>query len=190
MKEIINALLKAQTEMGNAKKTGSNPHFKSKFADLNSVRDAVIPILNDNGIIVLQPMVTVDGKEYINTRLLHESGEMIESNTLILCKAQNDPQAYGSGITYARRYGLQSLVCIGAEDDDSEKAMGREPKETKEVKDTRTPAQIKLDAAISEMHDVKNKEEMGVVWVKYKEFQINPQFVAVKDRMKTLLNIN
>ena len=185
MKEIIQALLKAQKEMGNAKKTGTNPHFKSKFADLNSVRDAVLPILNDNGIIVLQPMITVDGKEYINTRLLHESGETIESNTLILCKAQNDPQAYGSGITYARRYGLQSLVCIGAEDDDAEKATNRESKEI----DKRTPAQIKLDTALSEMQDVRDKEQMGAVWVKYPEFQINKDFVVVKDRMKALLKI-
>ena len=119
MKEIISALVKAQTEMGNAKKSATNPFFKSKYSDLNSVREAVMPLLNENGIVVLQPMVTIDGFEYVKTVLLHESGESIESYTKILCKAQNDPQAYGSGVTYARRYGLQSLVCIGAEDDDA-----------------------------------------------------------------------
>lgn len=129
MTKIIAALLKAQKEMGNAVKNGTNPHFKSKFADLNSVREAVIPLLNENGILVLQPMVNIDGNEYVKTILLHDSGETIESYTKIVCKAQNDPQALGSAITYARRYGLQSLVCIGAEDDDAEKSMSRK-KET------------------------------------------------------------
>ena len=67
MKLIIEALLKAQTEMGNAVKNGVNPHFKSKFADLNSVREAVMPLLNANKIIVLQPMITIDGSDYVKT---------------------------------------------------------------------------------------------------------------------------
>jgi len=122
MKQITAALLKAQREMQNAKKDANNPFFKSKYADLNSVREACMPLLNENGIIVLQPMVTVDGNEYVKTVLLHESGESIESFTKILCKSQNDPQAYGSGVTYARRYGLQSLLSIGADDDDGNAA--------------------------------------------------------------------
>ena len=126
-KEIIKALLKAQNEMGNAKKGANYPFFKSKYADLNSVREAVMPLLNENGIVVLQPMVTIDGSEYVKTILLHESGETIESFTKILCKSQNDPQAYGSGVTYARRYGLQSLLSIGADDDDGNKATKENP---------------------------------------------------------------
>jgi hypothetical protein len=122
MKLIIAALLKAQKEMGNAVKDSNNPFFKSKYADLNSVREACMPLLNENGIVVIQPMVTIDGFEYVKTVLMHESGETIESFTKILCKAQNDPQAYGSGVTYARRYGLQSLVSIGADDDDGNHA--------------------------------------------------------------------
>ena len=87
------------------------------------MREAIIPILNEVGVIVLQPMETKGEKEYIKTVLIHEeTGEMVESFTLIVCKAQNDPQAYGSGISYARRYGLSSLMCIGAEDDDAQMA--------------------------------------------------------------------
>ncbi len=127
MKQIIAALLKAQMEMNNAKKNSENPYFKNKFADLNSVRDAVIPLLNENHILVLQPMVRMDDADYVNTQLWHESGEMIQSFTKILCKSQNDPQAYGSGVTYARRYGLQSLVSIGAEDDDGNAATRLPP---------------------------------------------------------------
>lgn len=122
MKNIATALVKAQKEMSNPKKGNTNPYFKSKYADLNSVREAVIPILNDNGISVLQPIVHLEGKNFVKTILLHESGETIESFTEIVYAKSNDAQAQGSGITYARRYGLQSLVCVGADDDDGNAA--------------------------------------------------------------------
>lgn len=120
--QIAAAFVKAQAEMGNATKDSNNPFFKSKYADLNAVREACLPALNKHGISVLQPIVQVEGKNFVKTILLHESGETIESFTEILFAKQNDPQAQGSGITYARRYGLQSLVNIGAEDDDGNKA--------------------------------------------------------------------
>lgn len=123
--KIAAALLAAQKEMGNAVKGASNPFFKSRFADLNSVREAVIPVLNKYGMSVLQLMKPLDGRQYIETLVLHESGESISSFTEIVCAKQNDPQAYGSAVSYARRYGLQSLPCIGAEDDDGEAGMGR-----------------------------------------------------------------
>tara|TARA_R110000868_G_scaffold1103_1_gene8427 strand:- start:11958 stop:12641 length:684 start_codon:yes stop_codon:yes gene_type:complete len=116
------AFIEAQKEMGNATKDSKNPFFKSKYADLNSVREACLPALNAHGIAVLQPIVQVDGKNFVKTLLLHESGESMEGLTEILFAKQNDPQAQGSGITYARRYGLQSLVNIAAEDDDGNKA--------------------------------------------------------------------
>ena len=122
MKQIAAAFIKAQSEMGSAVKDSKNPYFKSTYADLNAVREACIPLLNQNGIAVLQPTVQLDGKNFVKTILLHESGETIESLTEIVFSKANDAQAQGSGITYARRYGLQSLVCIGAEDDDGNKA--------------------------------------------------------------------
>ena len=133
MKNIATALVKAQSEMSNPKKGNTNPFFKSKYADLNAVREAVIPILNDNGISVLQPLVHVNGKNFVNTILLHESGEMMESFTEIIYNKQNDAQAQGSGITYARRYGLQSFVCVGADDDDGNKASQSKPNATPEI---------------------------------------------------------
>lgn len=129
MINIAKAFIAAQKEMGNAIKDSKNPFFKSAYADLNSVREACIPALNTNGIAVLQPIVQIDGKNFVKTVLLHESGESIEGMTEILFTKQNDPQAQGSGITYARRYGLQSLVNIGAEDDDGNKASEKPKKE-------------------------------------------------------------
>ena len=138
---ISQALLKAQRNMGNATKGASNPFFKSRYADLNAVREAVLPSLNENGITVLQLMVpgltnpvTGEMKEYLRTLLLHESGEMLSSDTEIVCAKRNDPQSYGSAVSYARRYGLQAMLCIGAEDDDGEKGMARGSKPVEEVK--------------------------------------------------------
>jgi hypothetical protein len=133
MKQIATALLKAQTEMSNPKKGSTNPFFKSKYADLNSIREAVIPVLNSNGISVLQPIVHTDGKNFVKTILFHESGELMESLTEIVYNKINDAQAQGSGISYARRYALQSFVCVGADDDDGQKAVQNKPNASKEV---------------------------------------------------------
>lgn len=128
MKLIAKAILDAQKEMGNATKDSSNPFFKSKYADLNSIREACMPLLNKHGVVVLQPTINIEGKNYVKTMLIHaDSGETIESLTEIIYSKQNDAQSQGSGITYARRYGLQSLVNIGADDDDGNKASQQSP---------------------------------------------------------------
>jgi hypothetical protein len=123
--KIASALVKAQSIMGNAIKDAKNPFFKSSYANLNAVREAVLPAMNANGISVLQPTVHIDGKSFVETMLLHESGEFISSLTEIIVAKTNDAQQQGSGISYARRYGLQSLANIGSDDDDGETAVGR-----------------------------------------------------------------
>lgn len=120
--KIAPALLKAQKNMGNASKDAKNPFFKSNYANLNSVREVAHPALNDQGITVLQPTVNKDGRNYVETLLLHESGEFVGSETEIVCSKMNDAQSQGSAISYARRYGLQALMSIGAEDDDGNKS--------------------------------------------------------------------
>lgn len=132
--KLAPALLAAQKEMSNAVKDSKNPFFKSSYADLNAIREACTPVLNKFEITVLQPLVQKDGKTYVRTLLLHSSGEFIAGDTEVVCAKQNDPQAQGSGISYARRYGLQSLVSLGAEDDDGEKAMARPPQAKSEDK--------------------------------------------------------
>lgn len=146
MKNIATALLKAQSEMSNPKKGATNPFFKSKYADLNAIREAVIPTLNENGITVLQPIVHSDGKNFVKTILLHESGELLESLTEIIYNKQNDAQAQGSGISYARRYALQSFVCVGADDDDGQKAGQSKPQATKEIMDKAKTANATIEA--------------------------------------------
>jgi hypothetical protein len=160
MKEIATALVKAQSEMSNPKKGNTNPFFKSKYADLNAVREAVMPILNENGITVLQPLVHIDGKNFVKTVLLHSSGEYLESFTEIVYSKVNDAQAQGSGITYARRYGLQSFVCVGADDDDGQKAVQPKPAATKEVME-------KAKTAKATIEQIKSKYSVTAELEKY-----------------------
>jgi hypothetical protein len=125
---LAGALVKAQSEMGNASKGAANPFFKSKYADLNAIREACLPVLSKHGLSVLQPTVFIEGRKFVETLVMHESGEFIGGHTEILAVKELDAQAQGSGVSYARRYGLQSLLCIGAEDDDGEGAIGRNSK--------------------------------------------------------------
>ena len=182
IKQIAVALLKAQHEMSNPIKGATNPFFKSKYADLNAVREAVIPVLNAHGIVVLQPMVHENDRNFVRTVLLHESGEMLESFTEIVYK-QNDAQAQGSGITYARRYGLQSMVCVGADDDDGNAASTPAKQPQAQVKQHTDFNQ--LDAAVKEMQSVKNREELTACWAKYATLQKEVRFInAAKDAGK------
>jgi len=125
IKNIAPAFLKAQKEMEAVTKNAKNPFFKSEYADLNAVMETCKEPLNNNGISVLQPV----NSNHVETVLMHESGEWFASETALVIKEQSNPQALGSAISYARRYGLMSILGLPAEDDDAEKAMVRdEPK--------------------------------------------------------------
>lgn len=120
--KISPALLKAWANIGAVTKDAENPFFKSDYATLGAVMEVVKQPLLDQGIIILQPIV--DG-EYVETILLHESGEFISGTMKLVCAKPNDPQAMGSATTYNRRYGLQSMCFVPSVDDDAEKGMGR-----------------------------------------------------------------
>lgn len=189
MKNIAAALLEAQSEMSNPVKGSSNPYFKSKYADLNSVREATIPVLNAHGIAVLQPMTSIDGKNFVKTILLHTSGETIESLTEIVYAKTNDAQAQGSGITYARRYGLQSLVCVGADDDDGNAASTPQVKHAEQSKKPEPPKLEPFDRVKYEVEirEIKTKAEMGKYWTAHKELQGNEEFrELIKDYGESL----
>lgn len=129
MKNLTTQLLEAQKKIKSVKKDAANPFFKSKYASLESVIEAVKDVLNECGIVCLQPHGEDEFGMHVKTLLVHaETGETLEGKTKIVCAKQNDPQALGSAITYARRYGLQSFMLLPAEDDDAEGAMNRETK--------------------------------------------------------------
>ena len=123
---IAGALAKAQAEMKSAKKNQDNPYFKSVYADLASCYEACREPLTKNGIAVVQGIEdSTDGESVtLNTMLLHSSGEWL-SSSLRMPLLKKDPQAVGSVITYARRYGLSAAIGLASEDDDAESAMAR-----------------------------------------------------------------
>ena len=121
IKEISGALLKAQMAIKAAIKDATNPHFRSKYADLSSVIEAVKEPLNKNSISFIQPVSFDEHGVLVETVLLHTSGEWI-SGTLAIPVSKHDAQGVGSAISYGRRYGLQSMCGVPAEDDDGNAA--------------------------------------------------------------------
>jgi hypothetical protein len=123
--ELAASLAIAQGAMSVAIKDSTNPHFRSKYADLSSVIDAVRPHLSANGICFVQEPTTEAGMLVVETTLYHKSGQWISSKLSVACKDLS-PQPVGSATTYARRYALMAICGIApAEDDDGEAAQGR-----------------------------------------------------------------
>jgi hypothetical protein len=119
---ISAALAKVQGSLDGARKDSTNPHFKSKYADLTSVWEACREQLSTNEIAVVQaPGEAAEGVVAMTTMLCHSSGEYF-SETLTIPLAKVDAQGYGSALTYARRYALAAMVGIAPEDDDGNAA--------------------------------------------------------------------
>lgn len=126
---LATALSKAQGAMESAKKTSDNPFFKSTYADLAEIVSSARKPLSDNGLSVIQRMMQIGAETFLYTRLMHISGQWIESIAAI--KPQKpDVQSLGSYITYIRRYAYAAICGIVAEneDDDGEKTMDRNGK--------------------------------------------------------------
>ena len=121
---LAEALLAFQADPPHIALDGTNPHFKSKFATLGGVTEAIRPALNAVGLSYAQPLSNLDGAPAIATIVMHAAtGDRIEATTPLLLGGKSDPQSHGSAITYARRYGLLSILgLVGDEDDDGNAA--------------------------------------------------------------------
>jgi hypothetical protein len=121
---LAEALVAIQAEAPAIPLDSTNPHFKSKFASLAGVMDRVRPVATKNGVAVVQLPTTQEGAPALTTRLIHSSGEEIES-TMLLLPSKPDPQGQGSALTYARRYMVLAMLgLVGDEDDDANAASG------------------------------------------------------------------
>lgn len=118
MKNLSQALVKFQSQLKPVNKDSENPFFKSSYADLSSILQAVMPLLSANGLALIQPMKVQDGHTILITKLIHESGETIESEMILPPHA--DPQKYGSLISYYKRYQLQALLGVSTKDEDDD----------------------------------------------------------------------
>ena len=122
------ALAKAQGQMKGAVKDSANPFFKSKYADLASVVEAIRAAFSANGLSYIQTVQSSDLDEVrVETMILHSSGEWISCGVLALPVSKNDAQGYGSALTYARRYSLSAAVGVAPEDDDGNAAVAAKP---------------------------------------------------------------
>ncbi len=127
--ELTNALAIAQAEIKNPTKDSANPFFKSKYADLATIWDAVRQPLTKQGLAFMQ-LPSSDGPKVMVTGILsHKSGQFIES-TLTMTAKDSTPQAIGSALTYARRYQLSAMCGVAPqdEDDDGNHAQGHQAK--------------------------------------------------------------
>ena len=119
------ALSKAQAKITGALMDSSNPFFKSKYADLASVMDAIRIPFAENELAVTQLIEEKEGKHFLITMLMHSSGEFVRSSYPLVIKDLNNPQSIGSTVTYARRYNLAAVAGVAQIDDDGEAANNR-----------------------------------------------------------------
>jgi len=147
--KLAAALVKFNGEISKVSKDASNPFFKNKYATLDSIIDEARPVLTKNGLSILQ-LPAGDGEHAImKTLLLHESGEWIESEPLIIKPVKNDPQAYGSCITYLRRYSLTSFLSLNTgDDDDANSSSGKGTKES--TTDTKHQGSVIIPTTIND----------------------------------------
>jgi hypothetical protein len=125
MKNLATALVKAQQAFGPALKSSTNPHFKSRYADLAACVEAVVDSLNNNGIALIQQNQPSPDGVIVETIFLHESGESLNCGQLFVPANKHDAQGFGSALTYARRYSLMAACGIAPEDDDGNTASRR-----------------------------------------------------------------
>jgi hypothetical protein len=143
---LVKALIKAKASISPVAKTKENPFFKSKYADLGTIDEAVKGPLKDNGLVVVQTTEVISGQAVLVTTLLHDSGQWIEGQ-YPLNPVKNDPQGLGSATTYARRYALSALLgVICDEDDDGNHASSRnghsEPQERPQERSQATSSPV------------------------------------------------
>lgn len=150
IKEFAIAFSKAQSQFKGATKDSENPFFKSQYADMASVIAAVKDGLANNGFSILQPTsLNAEGYLYIETILLHSSGQFISSEALVP-NTDGKPQSLGSALTYMRRYCLQSLLGVASADDDANAAQAgtgqpiSQPQKSQGTPEQRKPSPVRV----------------------------------------------
>jgi len=133
IKELASALSKAQAAIKGALKDSSNPFFKTKYADLSSVVEAIRQPLADNGLSYVQISHERENGAAFETMIMHSSGEWLSCGVMSVPVNKADAQGFGSSATYCRRYSLSAAFGVAPEDDDGNAAAAAAPKAPKEV---------------------------------------------------------
>ena len=168
IKHIAEALVSAQKEIKFATKDSTNPHFKSKYANINSVIEAVKAPLNNNNIAILQSLSpSDDNKLHLTTRLLHSSGEWIEDTAVCPIQKQ-DPQGLGSAISYIRRYSISSMCALYADDDDGQSAALNAADYLQKIQHSQTLEELQVNYNFV-MGEVKNDRTLSKMVIDAKD---------------------
>jgi hypothetical protein len=165
--DLAAALAKAQSQIEGARKGNVNPAFRSKYADLGAVWDAIREPLTSNGLAVLQQLGTDENRVSCTTMLLHASGQWIEFAPFTVPVTKQDAQGYGSAATYARRYSLMAAVGIAPIDDDGEAAVGRSSAPAAMPEPAVDPARQKIVRKVADACIAKHAA--GDAWGCYEE---------------------
>lgn len=182
MTKIAPAFIAAKKAFSPALKDKTNPAFRSKYADLGACLEAVNDALLDNGIAVIQETFYCESGITVETVLLHESGETIRSGKLHVPAVKNDPQGYGSALTYARRYSLMAVCGIAPEDDDGNAAS------RPVAKPAAKPQQAKnFDAEIAQLKACTTTDELKKVWLSLPA-PVQHILLDVKDAQKQIID--
>ena len=127
--ELSKALVAAQADFPTVEKSSTNPHFKNRYADLTTIIETVRPVLKTHGLAVMQFQCLVNGEDALTTRVMHSSGEWMQSTARVAVSTRNasaNAQEVGSALTYARRYGISAALGLVADDDDGHQAANRQ----------------------------------------------------------------
>lgn len=165
IKTLAAALAKALPDICKADKDKENPHFRSKYADLGNVVDAIKPALEKHGLTFTQICHDANNAAKIETVIIHESGEYLSCGTVSVPVSKADAQGYGSALTYARRYSLSAAFGVAPEDDDGNAAAKAAPRKAppkEQPKGEMAEVQISLGVELSEFcnHDEARMSEV------------------------------
>jgi hypothetical protein len=186
MEKIAPAFIKAKKAFQPALKDKTNPAFRSKYADLGACLEAVEDALLDNGIALYQETSPDETGVTVETILLHESGESIRSGKLHVPASKQDPQGYGSALTYARRYSLMAACGIAPEDDDGNSASRapaqRQPVQQRQITD--------VAMLIKGMEATKTIESLQAAFASaWKASKQDPAVKSAYDKLKIIMEV-
>ena len=195
MENICKAFVKFQSEFKGMKPDSSNPFFKSTYISLDGILETARPILAKNGLAVIQE-ATGDGEYiFVKTKLIHESGEMIETEVLKMKPQKNDPQSMGSCITYSKRYQLAALlgICECIDDDANIATYGNNTPEQSKSTGKLSAKQVGRLLAIGLKAGIKEPEIKKVIKAEFGKDKIEDlsieDYNSVCSRLETAAEI-
>ena len=169
LNELAAALAKAQGQIHAAPRDAANPFFKSRYATLPAVREAMQDAFADNGLSVVQMPSVEDGQLKLKTMLLHSSGQSLDCGTLAADVDLSNPQKSGSAISYFRRYSLAAVSGVVTDtDDDGEAAAGR-PTQAKRPPQPDPKEKAAVDATVIAITSCKTLDDLTAIGERLKQ---------------------